>query len=89
MTRGNHYHLRKFERFLVVRGLAVIRVRRLFSDEITEYRVSGGEPCYVDMPALHTHNITNIGDGELTTLFWSHEIFDPRQPDTHAEPVKA
>ena len=89
VTRGNHYHLRKFERFVVVGGRAVIRIRRLFSEDIVSYPVSAEHPCYVDMPALHTHNITNVGDGELTTLFWAHEIFDPSHSDTYVEPVQA
>ena len=86
-TRGNHYHRAKIERFLVVSGEAVIRVRRLFGDEVVEYHVSGTRPQYVDMPTLHTHNITNVGTGTLTTLFWSHEIYDPARPDTYAERV--
>jgi UDP-2-acetamido-2,6-beta-L-arabino-hexul-4-ose reductase len=87
VTRGNHYHRRKLERFLVLQGDAVIRVRRLLGEEITEFRVSGARPQYVDMPTLHTHNITNVGAGELITLFWSQEIFDAAHPDTFAEPV--
>ncbi|EDY85637.1 capsular polysaccharide biosynthesis protein Cap5F [gamma proteobacterium HTCC5015] len=87
ITRGNHFHFGKVERFLVIRGEAVIRLRRLFDDEVTEFRVSGSEPVYVDMPTLHTHNITNVGDEELMTMFWSHEIFDPENPDTYFLPV--
>lgn len=87
VTRGNHYHTAKIERFLVISGQAVIRVRKLFDAEITEYRVSGERPQYVDMPTLHTHNITNVGGDSLITLFWSNEIFDPARPDTYAEPV--
>ncbi len=87
ITRGNHYHRMKLERFLVVSGEAKIRVRRLLSDQVTEFRVSGNTPQYVDMPALHTHNITNIGASDLVTLFWSHEIFDPSSPDTFSELV--
>jgi len=87
ITRGNHYHTRKFERFLVIKGQAVIRVRKLFSSETSEFSVSGDRPEYVDMPALHTHNITNTGDGELLTLFWSSEVFDPAAPDTYQETV--
>jgi UDP-2-acetamido-2,6-beta-L-arabino-hexul-4-ose reductase len=71
----------------VVSGEAVIRVRRLFGDQVVEYRVSGERPQYVDMPTLHTHNITNVGGDTLTTLFWAHEIYDPERPDTHDEPV--
>jgi UDP-2-acetamido-2,6-beta-L-arabino-hexul-4-ose reductase len=88
ITRGNHYHFHKVERFLVIRGNAVIRIRRLFSDQVHEFHVSGDEPVYVDMPPLHTHNIENTGTEELMTLFWSHEIFDPQAPDTYFQPVE-
>lgn len=87
ITRGGHYHTRKVERFLVITGEAVIRLRKLFTDEITEFRVSGSKPQYVDMPTFHTHDITNVGTGELTTAFWAHEIFDPNDSDTYMEPV--
>ena len=87
ITRGNHYHRHKLERFLVVQGDAVIRIRKLLTSKAIEFRVSGSTPAYVDMPALHTHNITNSGSSTLLTLFWSHEIFDPASPDTYAEPV--
>lgn len=87
ITRGNHYHTAKIERFLVAQGEAVIRVRRLMSAEVTEFRVSGAAPAYVDMPTFHTHNITNVGSGELLTLFWAHEVFDPSRSDTFPEPV--
>lgn len=87
ITRGNHFHFGKVERFLVIRGEALIRLRRLFDAEIKEFRVSGGAAVYIDMPTLHTHSITNVGDTELMTLFWSHEIFDPEAPDTYFLPV--
>ena len=87
ITRGNHYHTAKIERFLVAQGEAIIRLRRLFSPEVHEYRVSGDRPVYIDMPTFYTHNITNVGSGELLTLFWAHEIFDPNRPDTYPEPV--
>lgn len=87
VTRGNHYHRGKLERFLVVQGEAVIRIRRLFSDEVREFAVTGDKPAYIDMPAFHTHNITNTGTGTLLTMFWAHEIFDPAAPDTYAEAV--
>lgn len=88
ITRGDHYHFNKVERFLVVQGEAVIRIRKLFTDQVHEFIVSGTEPEYIDMPTLHTHNITNTGSDTLLTLFWSHEIFDPEQPDTIREPVQ-
>lgn len=87
VTRGDHFHLNKVERFLVVQGEAVIRVRKVLGDEVWEYRVSGDKPAPVDMPTLHTHSIENVGDGELLTLFWTHEIFDPQNPDTFADKV--
>lgn len=87
ITRGNHYHRRKLERFLVVQGEALIRVRRLISGNIVDFRVSGAQPQYVDMPTLHTHNITNTGATDLITLFWTQEIFDAANPDTYAEIV--
>lgn len=88
ITRGNHYHTRKVERFLVTGGEAEIKLRRLFSKEVQTFRVSGDQPSYVDIPTLHTHNITNVGKGTLTTLFWTHEFFDPASPDTVAEQVE-
>lgn len=87
ITRGNHYHRRKVERFFVLDGKATIRIRKLFSNEISEFMVSGDKPQYIDMPTLHTHNISNTGNSTLTTLFWSHEIFDTAHPDTYREQV--
>jgi len=87
VTRGRHYHHHKLERFLVVSGEAEIRIRRLFDDQVRVFRVRGAEPCYIDMPTFHTHEITNVGSEDLLTLFWSHEIFDPSSPDTYLEPV--
>lgn len=88
VTRGDHFHLNKVERFLVVQGAAKIRIRKVLSDEVWEYRVSGDEPTPVDMPTMHTHSIENIGDTDLLTLFWTHELFDPTAPDTYFDPVK-
>jgi UDP-2-acetamido-2,6-beta-L-arabino-hexul-4-ose reductase len=87
ITRGNHFHQNKVERFLVVRGEANIRIRKMFDDEILEFRVSGSKPQYIDIPTLHTHNITNTGDSDLLTLFWANEIFNPKATDTKAAPV--
>ena len=82
ITRGNHYHHTKTEKFMVVEGEAVIRFRRIDSDEIIEHSVSGQEFKVVDIPPGYTHHITHIGQGELVTLFWSSEMFNPEQPDT-------
>jgi UDP-2-acetamido-2,6-beta-L-arabino-hexul-4-ose reductase len=87
ITRGNHYHTRKFERFLVLGGDAVIRIRKLLTRDIVEFKVAGTVPQYIDMPTFCTHDITNTGQAELTTLFWAHEIFDPQRSDTIREPV--
>ena len=87
VIRGEHYHLDKIERFAVISGEALIRVRRLFTDEVVEFEVTGEEPVFIDMPPLCTHDITNTGDSELVTLFWSHDHFDPNNGDTYPLPV--
>jgi UDP-2-acetamido-2,6-beta-L-arabino-hexul-4-ose reductase len=87
VTRGEHYHLNKVERFVVLSGEARISLRRMFSDEVVSFDVSGDRPAVVDMPTMWVHNITNTGDAELTTLFWTHSLFDPENPDTYWEPV--
>jgi UDP-2-acetamido-2,6-beta-L-arabino-hexul-4-ose reductase len=87
ITRGEHFHLRKIERFVVLRGEARISLRRLFSDDVVSFDVDGNSPAIVDMPTMWVHNITNTGSGELTTLFWANELFDPTAPDTFPETV--
>ncbi|OQW32068.1 MAG: capsule biosynthesis protein CapF [Nitrospira sp. SG-bin2] len=87
ITRGDHYHTRKVERFLVLNGEAVIRIRKLFTGDTVEFKVTGSVPQYIDMPTFCTHSITNTGSGDLTTLFWAHEIYDPQRSDTIREPV--
>jgi len=87
VTRGEHFHLRKIERFVVLSGEATIEIRPVLSKNVTTYRVSGDQPAFVDMPTLCAHNITNVGDGVLYTAFWANEIFDPGRPDTFREPV--
>lgn len=83
ITRGNHFHHTKTEKFLVIRGEAVVRFRQIHGEEIIEYPVNGEEPTVVDIPTGYTHNITNIGQSELITLFWANEIFDQDRPDTY------
>lgn len=87
ITRGNHFHTRKAERFIVIKGKAKIQLRKFGTDEIIEYELSGDQPSYVDMPVWFTHNITNTGNEELFTLFWINEPFDPDDPDTYFEKV--
>lgn len=85
--RGEHYHLHKVERFLVVKGEAEIGLRRLLHDEVVTFRLSGEHPSFIDMPALWVHNIRNVGDTELVTVFWSDQLLDPKHPDQFAELV--
>jgi UDP-2-acetamido-2,6-beta-L-arabino-hexul-4-ose reductase len=87
ITRGNHYHTRKIERFAVIKGEALIQLRRIGTSEILNFRLSGNQPSYVDMPIWYTHNITNTGTDELYTIFWINEFFDPNDPDTYFEKV--
>lgn len=83
VTRGNHYHTRKIERFTVIKGKALIQLRKIDSDDVHNFYLDGAEPAYVDMPIWYTHNIKNIGNEELYTIFWIDEPFDPKDPDTY------
>lgn len=87
ITRGNHYHNTKPEKFLVLEGEAVIRLRHVESDRVEEHRVKGEEYRVVDMTPGWTHSIENVGDRDLITLFWAGEPFDPQNPDTYWVPV--
>jgi UDP-2-acetamido-2,6-beta-L-arabino-hexul-4-ose reductase len=88
VTRGEHFHLRKVERFLVLRGEATISLRRLFDETIVRFKVLGSRPAMVDMPTMWTHSITNTGQDELMTLFWADELLDTTSSDTYREPVQ-
>ena len=83
ITKGNHWHHTKNEKFLVVSGEALIRFRKIDSDEIIEYKVSGDRLEVVDIPTGYTHSIINIGDTDLVTIMWANECFDPENPDTY------
>ncbi|WP_457595127.1 polysaccharide biosynthesis C-terminal domain-containing protein [Hydrogenimonas sp.] len=83
VTRGNHYHNTKNEKFLVVKGKASIKLRQIHSDEIIEYRASDEKMEVFEMIPGYTHDITNIGDEEMILLIWSNEIYDPKNPDTN------
>jgi UDP-2-acetamido-2,6-beta-L-arabino-hexul-4-ose reductase len=83
MTRGNHYHHTKTEKFLVVEGEAIVRFRQILGDEIFEYPVSGRDFKVVDVPPGYTHSIQNVGPSEMVVLFWASEVFDPEAADTH------
>ena len=89
ITRGDHYHIRKIERFAVISGKASIKLRKVNSDEVIEYTLDGETPSYVDMPVWYTHNITNIGNSELITLFWINEPYNEEDSDTYFMKVNA
>lgn len=83
ITRGNHFHTRKIERFAVIKGKALIQLRKIDTDEVLDFYLDGNEPAYVDMPIWYTHNIKNIGDEELYTIFWINEPYNPEDADTY------
>ena len=87
ITRGNHFHIRKAERFAVIKGNALIELRRIGTNEKMSFELDGNQPSFVDMPIWHTHNITNVGDDDLYTIFWVSEHFDESDPDTFYEEV--
>lgn len=89
ITKGNHWHHTKNEKFVVVSGKGVIRFRNMNETDgkIIEYFVSGENIEVIDIPTGYTHNIENLGDSDLVTFMWSNECFDPENPDTYFEEV--
>ena len=87
ITRGNHFHTKKIERFTVIKGKALIQLRKYNTEEVLNFELDGNEPSYVDMPVWYTHNIKNVGEEELYTVFWINEAFDATNPDTYFEIV--
>lgn len=87
ITKGNHWHHTKNEKFVVVSGKGVIRFRKIGEDDIIEYFVSGDKIEVVDIPTGYTHNIENLGDTDMVTIMWCNECFDPEKPDTYFEIV--
>lgn len=83
ITKGNHWHHSKNEKFLVASGKGVIRFRKVGTDEVLEYRVSGEKLEVVDIPTGYTHNIENIGETDMVTVMWVNECYDPEKPDTN------
>jgi len=88
ITKGNHWHHTKNEKFLVVSGKGVIRFRKIGAEEIMEYPVSGEKLEVVDIPTGYTHNISNTGNNDMVTVMWCNEMFDPERPDTIFEVVE-
>jgi UDP-2-acetamido-2,6-beta-L-arabino-hexul-4-ose reductase len=87
ITRGNHFHIRKVERFIVTKGQAKIKLRRIGTHKTVEFILDGANPSFVDMPIWYTHNITNIGTDDLYTQFWINEWYDKMDSDTFFESV--
>jgi UDP-2-acetamido-2,6-beta-L-arabino-hexul-4-ose reductase len=87
ITRGNHFHTRKAERFAVIKGKARIELRRIGTSEVLSFDLDGSQPAFVDMPVWYTHNITNTGPDELYTIFWINEHYNQADPDTYFENV--
>ena len=86
-TRGNHFHTRKIERFSVLEGEAEINIKKIGSNKIHTFTLSGKNPCYVDRQVWYTHNVKNIGDKNLITLFWINEFYNENDSDTFFEKV--
>lgn len=89
ITKGNHWHHTKNEKFVVVSGKGVIRFRNMNGSDgkVIEYFVSGDKIEVVDIPTGYTHNIENLGDTDMVTFMWCNECFDPQRPDTFFEEV--
>ena len=83
ITRGNHFHTRKIERFAVIKGKALIQLRKIGTNEVLDFYLSGEEPAYVDMPIWYIHNIKNIGEEDVYTIFWINEFYNNNDPDTY------
>ena len=83
ITKGNHWHHSKNEKFLVVSGRGVIRFRRVGEEKVLEYFVSGERLEVVDIPTGYTHNIENLGETDMVTFMWASECFNPEKPDTY------
>lgn len=88
ITKGNHWHHTKNEKFVVVSGKGLIQFRKIGDDKIIEYYVSGEKIEVVDIPVGYTHNIINLGDTDLVTFMWCNECFNPDKPDTYFEEVQ-
>lgn len=87
IVKGNHWHHTKVEKFLVVRGAALIKLRHIITNEKVEFMVSGDKLEVIDIPIGYTHSIANIGTEDLVTIMWANEIFDKDRPDTYYEKV--
>ena len=87
ITKGDHWHQTKHEKFIVLQGEGVIRFRKVGDSTVIAYKVSGENLTVVDIPTGYTHSIENTGDTDMLTLMWANEVFDPARPDTLRLPV--
>lgn len=87
VTRGNHFHTRKIERFSVIKGKALVEMRKIGEEDVLSFEIEGEQPGFVDMPVWYTHNIKNIGDDVLYTVFWINEQYNLNDADTYFEEV--
>lgn len=87
-VRGNHYHHTKAEKFLVLEGRAIVKLRHLLSSETEAYMLGGEAMRVLDVPPGFAHSIENVGTGDLVTLFWASEMFDPQKPDTYSVEIQ-
>jgi len=87
ITKGQHWHHSKNEKFLVVKGQGLIRFRKIDTEEIIEYPVSGEKLQVIDIPTGYTHSIVNVGEEDMVTVMWANEPFNPDKPDTFFLPV--
>lgn len=88
ITKGDHYHMSKNEKYLVVTGTCEIKLRKVGTDKVISYTCSGKDLKVVDIPPGYTHNITNIGTEDSVTIMWANELYDPKNPDTYYLPVE-
>jgi len=84
ITKGNHWHHTKNEKFLVVSGEGIIRFRAIENSRVVEYRVNGDEMRVIDIPPGYSHSIENTGGGDMVTVMWASDCYDPEDPDTYA-----
>lgn len=87
ITKGNHWHYTKNEKFLVVSGFGLIKFRKIDDDKIIEYKVDGEHLKVIDIPVGYTHSIINVGLTDMVTVMWTNEVFDSKKPDTYFEDV--
>ena len=88
ITKGNHYHMSKNEKYLVVSGTCEIKFRKVGTDNVITYKCTGDDLKVVDIPPGYTHSITNVGKDDSVTLMWANELYDPNVPDTIFLPVE-